>query len=49
MPINLYAKPKPRATPLILGKCSGIDSNLYDNVLTQVPWFGYDGARMAVL
>ena len=32
-----------RATPLVAGRCSGIDYNRYGGVLTGISWFGADG------
>jgi len=32
-----------RATPLVAGRCSGIDYNLYNGVLSGISWFGADG------
>jgi len=31
-----------RATPLVVGRCSGIDYNLYNGVLSGITWFGDD-------
>ena len=41
--LNLYTNPNPRATPLALGKCSGINYNKYNGQLTGVSWFGGNG------
>ena len=39
-----YANGTPsRATPLVVGRCSGIDYNLYNGVLSGISWFGADG------
>ena len=32
-----------RATPLVAGRCSGIDYNRYNGVLSGISWFGADG------
>ena len=38
--ITFFTNPNVRATPLVLGKCSGIDYSKYNGILTGVSWFG---------
>jgi hypothetical protein len=41
--LNTYVSPNKRATPLVLGQCSGIGYSLYNGILSGVSWFGDGG------
>merc|ERR1719424_1260760 len=41
--LHTYINPQKRATPLVLGQCSGIGYSLYNGQLTGVSWFGDGG------